>query len=146
MNRSRLAQGLIARVCEEERLGLMAVSGPHSTNDGRWLFSLDVPPTAVLIWQYSYADVPCAPLFRGKGFVAVEWGSMIVFSYYFSPNLLDVDFERGLHDLGARILSCSQRPLLILDDFNARYFAWDSMRTGEVEFCQAGQGIWTWSY
>ena len=86
---------------------------------------MDVPPTAVLIWQYSYADVPCAPLFRGKGFVAVEWGSMIVVSYYFSPNLSDVDFERGLHDLGARILSCSQRPLLILGDFNARYSAWD---------------------
>ena len=92
-------------MCEEERLELVAVSEPHSTNDGRWLFSLDVPPTAVLIWQYSYADVPCAPLFRGKGFVAVEWGRMIVFSYYFSPNLPDVDFERGLHDLGARILS-----------------------------------------
>jgi len=78
VNRSKPVQDLIARVCEEERLGLVAVSEPHSVYDGCWLFSSDVPPTAALVWQQF--SVPCSPLFKGEGFVAVEWGNLVVFS------------------------------------------------------------------
>ena len=123
VNRSRPAQDLIARVCVEERLGLVAVSEPHSIRGGCWLFSLDVPPMTALAWQYS--NVPCSPLFTGEGFVAVEWGELVVFSCYFSPNLPDAEFGRGLCDLGARVQSCDRRPLLVLGDFNARSPAWD---------------------
>ncbi|KYN38429.1 hypothetical protein ALC56_07205 [Trachymyrmex septentrionalis] len=88
-----------------DTLGLVAVSEPHSIRGGCWLFSSDVPPMAALAWQYS--NVPCSPLFRGEGFVAVEWGELVVFSCYFSPNLPDAEFERGLcdRDLGARVQS-----------------------------------------
>jgi len=48
-----------------------------------------------------------------------------MFSCYFSPNLPDIVFERDLHDLGTRIMSCNQKPLLVLGDFNARYPAWN---------------------
>ena len=123
VNRSRPAQDLIARVCEEERLGLVAVSEPHSVRGECWLFFSNVPPTAALVWQHS--SVPCSPLFKGKGFVAVEWGKLEVFSCYFSPNLPDAKFERGLCDLGARVQSCDRRSLFVLGDFNARSPAWD---------------------
>lgn len=52
-------------------------------------------------------------------------GGVVVFSYYFSPNLSEVEFERDLFDLGVRIKSCDRRPLLLLGNFNARSLAWN---------------------
>ena len=86
VNRSGPSQDLIARICEEFDLGLVAVSEPNRVPvSDQWLASTDTPPSAAVTWQWSRSRVPCSPRWRGKRFAAVDWGDVIVVSCYFPP-------------------------------------------------------------
>ncbi|XP_018361405.1 PREDICTED: uncharacterized protein LOC108760108 [Trachymyrmex cornetzi] len=118
---------MVARVCSELGLGLVAISEPNRVpEDGRWLSSTDNPPSAAITWQWSQARLPCLPLWRGKRFAAVEWGNTVVVFCYFPPSLDDEDFLRDLGELEGKLTGALGRPIVIAGDFNARALAWDS--------------------
>ena len=127
VGRSRPAQDLIAKISETMLLGLVAISEPSRIPENdRWVSSTDRPASAAITWQWSRLKVPCSPRWRGKRFVAVDWGEIIVVSCYFPPSLRPDEFMRDLKELEVRLLEATGQPVIVVGDFNARSHAWDS--------------------
>ncbi|XP_018361217.1 PREDICTED: uncharacterized protein LOC108759967 [Trachymyrmex cornetzi] len=117
---------MVARVSGELGLGLVAISEPNRIpDDGRWVSSLDSPPSAAITWQWAQTRIPCSLLWRGRRFVAVDWGNTVVVSCYFPPSLSDEDFLTDMSELEGRLAQVVGRPVIVAGDFNARAYAWD---------------------
>lgn len=73
---------------------------------------------------------------RGPGYVAVQWGDMVVFGVYFSPNKSLAEFEVFMDLLAAAVVRVSSSlPVVVLGDLNAWSEVWGSVSTdprGEV--------------
>ncbi|XP_020298376.1 uncharacterized protein LOC109862677 [Pseudomyrmex gracilis] len=103
VNRSSPAQDLAIQAMREREVALMAISEPWRIPDSP-LWAADLDGVAAVTWLPRCGSRQIREIIeRGHGFVAVRWGNVAVFSCYFSPNTLVVDFEASLGTLGDSI-------------------------------------------
>jgi hypothetical protein len=66
---------------------------------------------------------------RGRGFVTVLRGYMVVVAVYESPNIVQAEYASFLDEPAACVMRLRARPSLVLGDFNEHAAAWSSRRT-----------------
>lgn len=103
------------------------IAEPYSIpSHPRW-FS-DEEGLVAIYWCGINGDPSCTLIKRGRGFVAVKWGKLIVIGCYISPNCSLSAFETYLHNLMNCVRACHPHPILVLGDFNAHSRAWGTIR------------------
>lgn len=116
LNNSKGAQDLLTQYMRENRIDMALISEPNAIPRGNWLgVSSGV---AAIHWG---RDESCALVERGRGYVAIESGGVILVSTYCSPNVGRATFEKLLEDIGNNIVSKYRgKKILIGRDLNAR--------------------------
>jgi hypothetical protein len=66
---------------------------------------------------------------RGPGYVAVQWGRMVVVSTYFSPNRRRMEFLAHLTALEGVVRRAAPHPVIVAGDLNAKSRLWGCPRT-----------------
>lgn len=93
-NHARQSHDLLLQTMRERDVDLAAVAEPYNIgDDGRWFGSDGPRPTAAIFWRRETTSLPCFLRTRGRGYVAVEWGGIIVVSCYISPSKTISQFE-----------------------------------------------------
>ncbi|XP_076635456.1 uncharacterized protein LOC143348746 [Colletes latitarsis] len=101
-----------------QRVGLAIAAEPYMIPDKpNWVGSLC--GLAVMVWAWPPDSPPVTILQRGRGFLAVQWGTIAVVGCYVSPNCDLATYAAYLDVVGECIRRCLPRPVLVLGDFNA---------------------------
>ncbi|XP_020298461.1 uncharacterized protein LOC109862737 [Pseudomyrmex gracilis] len=146
LNHAREAQDLLVHSFAELDGCLAVAAEPHSVPDHpSWLGSKD--GSVALHFRWGHASTFFSFLEKGEGFVACEWGELVIVGCYFSPTRPFHEFEEFLNGLERVIRRLQPRPLLVLGDFNAKSVTWGSPRTDvrgrALEECMAACGFAT---
>ena len=127
LNHCRGAQDLLLQCLAEWSIALAVVAEPYRVPDHPRWFGDDGDSVAIY-WGGGEGDPPCSLLERGQGFVAVQWGSLVVVGCYVSPNCTLAVFEGYLDEVRDCVRRYLPRPVIVLGDFNARSRAWGDAR------------------
>ncbi|CAK9834492.1 Retrovirus-related Pol polyprotein from type-1 retrotransposable element R1 (Fragment) [Anthophora retusa] len=144
LNHSRGAQDLLVHTLREWEVGLAVVAEPYSVpTHSNWLG--DECGSVAIVWGGVENSPACSPLSKGEGFVAAQWGDIVVVACYAPPRWRLADFDRFLGEVGAVVVSHLPRPVMVLGDFNAHSVVWGSPRTdargGVILDWAAGAGL-----
>lgn len=128
LNHSRGAQDLFQHTMVEEGCGLGILSEPYSVREGpKCAGSID--GTVAIIWRDAAGSPPLQKLRKGKNYVAVTWGPIVVIGVYLPPSLQQRAFNARLRTVGRIVRGLPPGPVIIAGDFNAKSGAWGSPRT-----------------
>ncbi|XP_013163558.1 PREDICTED: uncharacterized protein LOC106114785, partial [Papilio xuthus] len=126
-NHSARAQDLLMQVLAESRIAVAVVAEPyvippHSSwvGDTEGLVGMVAPPAGQQ--RLSLRE-------RGAGYVAANWGEVVLIGVYFSPNRNLSQFERFLDGLEPVVLRASPAQVIVMGDLNAKCAEWGSSIT-----------------
>ncbi|XP_046742523.1 uncharacterized protein LOC124409151 [Diprion similis] len=126
LNRSRGAQDLLSQSVLEGGVDVCLITEPHTVPPaGSWLGSVD--GLAAVHWRTDGHTNGCALLRRGRGYVVVRCGDIVLVSVYISPNVSLDEYSAYLDDLTSAIQStgANGRGVVVGGDFNGRSRMWD---------------------
>lgn len=127
LNHSGAAQDLLLHHIAQEDCGLGILSEPYNLREGpKTAVSLD--GLAVVVWRDTKNSPPMVTMIRGRGFVIVFWGPVVVASVYLSPKLSLQTCANRLGGIGRATKHLSPAPIIVAGDFNAWSGAWGSPR------------------
>jgi hypothetical protein len=122
INHCRESQDLFLHQLAAMDGGFGVVMEPYSINHPNWAMDLD--ESVALIWQNTSLSPLYTVIHRGRGHVAVTWGSINLVRVYIPPRRGAKIYEEYLDALGDLIQRRSPRPVLVTGDFNAHSWAW----------------------
>ncbi|XP_045541646.1 uncharacterized protein LOC123723135 [Papilio machaon] len=121
---SARAQDLLMQALAEWRIAVAVVaepyhipSQPHWVGDTEGSVGMVVPPTGPQ--HLSLRE-------RGAGYVAANWGEVVLIGVYFSPNRSLSQFERFLDGLELVVRRALPAQVIVMGDLNAKCAAWGS--------------------
>ncbi|XP_011860158.1 PREDICTED: uncharacterized protein LOC105557512 [Vollenhovia emeryi] len=112
----------------ERGCGLGIVAEPYRIpKNSCWAGSED--GSAAIVWRkMGEWSTPVAKLKGGEGWVAVEWGPLVVVGVYLRPSLSRAELEVRLQELEEVVQEFLPGPVLVAGDFNAKSAMWGSRR------------------
>ncbi|XP_045533963.1 uncharacterized protein LOC123721014 [Papilio machaon] len=126
-NHCARAQDLLMQCLAEWRIAVAVVAEPYFVppqpswfGDTEGLVAIVVPPSS---------PQPLSLRERGAGYVAVNWGEVVLIGVYFSPNRNLRQFERFLDGLEPVVQRASPAQVIVMGDLNAKCAAWGSSIT-----------------
>ncbi|XP_011858523.1 PREDICTED: uncharacterized protein LOC105556064, partial [Vollenhovia emeryi] len=122
------AQDIFLHSLAERGCGLGIVAEPYRVPKSPcWAESTD--GTAAITWRRTgERSLPGTTLKAGEGWVAVEWGPLVVIGIYLRPGLSRVEIEGRLQELEDLVREFLPGPVLVAGDFNAKSAMWSSRR------------------
>ncbi|XP_011633759.1 uncharacterized protein LOC105424946 [Pogonomyrmex barbatus] len=98
LNHARYAQDLFVHTMAERGIGLGVAAEPYNVPDHPcWV--ADRLGSMAIHWRAFDASPPASFVEAGNGFVAVEWGAIVVVGCYCPPSLSLAQFEDYLDGL-----------------------------------------------
>lgn len=86
LNHSRGTQDLLQHTMAKEGCGLGILSEPYSAREGSKCAG-SVDGTVAIIWRDAAGSPPLQKLRKGKNYVMVTWGPIVVIGVYLPPSL-----------------------------------------------------------
>ncbi|XP_011871632.1 PREDICTED: uncharacterized protein LOC105564109, partial [Vollenhovia emeryi] len=145
LNHACQAQDLFLHSLAERGCGLGVIAEPYRVpKNPCWAGSTD--GSAAILWRRTGERTPpMSRLKAGEGWVAVEWGPLVVVGVYIRPSLTRAELEARLQELEDVVREYLPGPLLVAGDFNAKSALWGSRRPdvkgAEVEAWAARLGL-----
>lgn len=128
LQKMKMARSLLANEARTREVDLLVISeqpsGPPD-NDRCWS-STDHLAQVVLTER---AKLVAVNTFKGRGFVGVDTGRLVVVSCYLPPSLSPDQYATVLGDLENACASYQRADILVCGDFNAKVDVWGSGRT-----------------
>ncbi|XP_013174634.1 PREDICTED: uncharacterized protein LOC106123043, partial [Papilio xuthus] len=116
-NHSARAQDLLMQCLAEWRIDVAVVAEPYFvppqpswSGDTEGSVAIVVPPSS---------PQPVSLREQGAGYVAVNWGEVVLIGVYFSPNRNLRQFERFLDGLEPVVQRASPAQVIVMGDLNA---------------------------
>lgn len=124
-NHDATAQDLLCQNVAEWCVGLAIIAEPYFVpNRPNW--QGDETGSVAILDGGGPGSPPFSVLEKGKGYVAVNWGEMVVVGIYYSPNRDLSGLERLLDKVGDIVRRAPHRPVIVAGDPNAKSSAWGS--------------------
>ncbi|XP_011859577.1 PREDICTED: uncharacterized protein LOC105557055 [Vollenhovia emeryi] len=128
LNRSRPVQDMFLHGLAEGGCALGIATEPNRVPRHPCWAGSDDGSVAITWRRVGESQVPASRIDGGEGWVAVEWGPLIIVGLYLRPSLSRAEAEDRLHELEAWIQGHIPAPLLVAGDFNAKSALWGSRR------------------
>lgn len=128
LNNSRAARDIMSQFISEEKIDMCIISEPGRilSDSPLWFLSLD--GKAAIYFRGDYAAPNLTLVRRGRHFVAVKCGEVVLAACYISPNIPVGTYLEALDELEELVRSCGSH-VVVAGDFNARSPSWDSGRS-----------------
>ncbi|XP_011858500.1 PREDICTED: uncharacterized protein LOC105556049, partial [Vollenhovia emeryi] len=128
LNHARQAQDIFLHSLAERGCGLGIVAEPYRVPKSPcWAESTD--GTAAITWRRTgERSLPGKKLKAGEGWVAVEWGPLVIIGVYLRPSLSRIELEGRLQELEDLVREFLPGLVLVAGDFNAKSAMWGSRR------------------
>jgi hypothetical protein len=126
LGHARRAQDLLCQTIRESRIALAVVAEPYRV-PGAPNWAQDTSGREAITWS-PVLGAHGALLYRGNGYVAIEWAGIVIVGIYVSPNSGLAAFGDYLDKVGACVRRCHPRQVLVLGDFNVHSAMWGNGR------------------
>ncbi|XP_029154835.1 uncharacterized protein LOC114927928 [Nylanderia fulva] len=126
LNHCARAQDLFVQTLAEWNIGLAVAAEPYYVHPNRSGWLGDEDGQVAIVGQSLPGGPPLALKEKGEGYVAAEWGEIIIIGVYFSPNRDTDEFERFLESINRVLNRFNPKPILVMDDLNAKAVEWGS--------------------
>ncbi|XP_072757504.1 uncharacterized protein [Anoplolepis gracilipes] len=120
LNHARQAQDLFVHTLAERGCGLGIAAEPYRIPEHHSWVGDDLGSVAVTSRADAPASLPAILVGKGKGWVAVRWGPVLVVGVYLPPSLDLSGFTERLHSLSAAISGIGMGRVVVSGDFNAK--------------------------
>lgn len=129
LNYASRAQDLFLQTLGERSCGLGIAAEPYNPSRNHPKWAVDRLGSVAITWREA-PDSPLAARRLGReGFVAVEWGRVVVVGVYLPPSLTLSQFEDKLEGVGKCVRALLPAPVVVAEDFNAKSAMWGSRRS-----------------
>lgn len=128
LNHCRAAQDLLMQSMAMMNVELSIMAEPYSIPDRPTWYS-DQTNKVAIYWRGIKGSPLITEYDKGKGYIAVLWGTCLVIGTYISPNIPLIEFEGYLRSIGNCICSYNGNRVLLMGDMNAKAVEWGSPKT-----------------
>lgn len=87
--------------------------------------------TIAITWRQKINAIPCTLLMKGRHFVLIRWGDIVVVGTYMSPNMEVSIVEKAPEEMENWILQIWEKPIFVMGDFNAKSNLWQAKTTDQ---------------
>lgn len=122
----------------EREIAVAIVAEPVHIPETNWAGSTD--KRAAIFWRPDILRTQCKIASTGRGFVALCYSNIVIFSCYISPNISRNEFEEILEEIDFEIKRLKPENFLVCGDFNSKSIAWGSLHT-----CPRGESLEDWA-
>lgn len=127
LNNSWAVRDIMLQFVAEENVDICVISEPGRVASDSPLWFLSLNGGAAIYHRRDLAAPSLSLVKRGRRFVAVRCGDIVIAACYISPNIPINIYLEALDEL--EDLVCASGPLVIIaGDFNTRSPTWDNMR------------------
>ncbi|XP_072754307.1 uncharacterized protein [Anoplolepis gracilipes] len=129
LNHARQAQDLFVHTLAERGCGLGIAAEPYRIPEHPSWVGDELGSVAITWRADAPASLPATLVGKGKGWVAVRWGPVLVVGVYLPPSLDLSGFAERLDSLSAIISGIGVGRVVVSKNFNAKSMTWGSPRT-----------------